>query len=96
MPHLVRRRMNLNGVEYSPGDIIPQSVVDAIAPGRFGSMVRLRLLEEVTPSQAASAVHEANTQPSAQAEGDMCPICGGGPYKNLAGHTTKMHKAQEE
>ena len=79
--------MSLDGKDYLPGDNLPQSVVELIRPGRLGSMVRLRHLEEVTASQAAAA-----RQPKS---GDICPECGGGPYKNLKGHTTKMHMKQE-
>jgi len=85
--------MNLDGKAYVPGDLVPQKLVDSIRPGRFDSMVRLRHLEQVTPSQAVTA-HRESTTPST--EGATCPICNGGPYKSLKGHMTKMHKAQEE
>ena len=88
--------MTLGGQTYAPGDIIPQRVVDVIAPGRFGSMVRLRHLEEVTQTQAVKAVQKADQPTPVEEGGEMCPICSEGPYKNLAGHMTKMHKAQEE
>jgi hypothetical protein len=93
MPYLVRRRMNLDGKAYVPGDVIPQSVVDSIRPGRLDSMLRLRHLEAATPNQAAREAQESNPSPD---EGEPCPVCGGGPYRNLRGHMTKMHKAQEE
>ena len=93
MPYLVRKRMNLDGKAYTPGDLVPQGVVESIRPGRLGSMVRLRHLEQVTPSQATNA-HRESATPSKQ-EGDTCPVCNGGPYKSLKGHMTKMHKAQE-
>ena len=92
MPYLVRKRMNLAGKAYIPGDLLPQGVVDSIRPGRFDSMVRLRHLEEVTPNQAAREAQKSNPSPE---KGKPCPVCGGGPYRNLQGHMTKMHKAQE-
>lgn len=93
MPYLVRKRMNLDGKAYTPGDLVPQSVVESIRPGRLGSMVRLRHLQEVTPNQATKVRRESTTPSSG---GEKCPVCDGGPYKNLNGHMTKMHKAQEE
>jgi hypothetical protein len=56
-------------------------------------MVRLSHLQQVTPNQATNVRRETTTLTS---EGETCPICDGGPYRNLKGHTTKMHKAQEE
>jgi hypothetical protein len=94
MPYLVRKRMTLDGKAYGPGDLAPQSLVDSIRPGRFDSLVRLRYLQEVTPNQAVTAHRKESTTPSE--EGETCPICDGGPYRNLKAHMTKMHKAQEE
>lgn len=89
--------MTLDGKTFVPGDLVPPGVVEVIAPGRFASLQRLRYIEEVTPGQARSAVREANTPDEApESEGDMCPECGGGPYKALSTHMTKMHKPQEE
>ena len=93
MSYLVRKRMKMDGKDYAPGDIVPYTVIESIRPGRLGSMVRLRHLEEVLPSQAVAAHQPMN---DTQEEGDICPHCGGGPYKGLTGHITKMHKAQEE
>jgi len=97
MPYLARRRMTLGNQVFAPGDIVPQGVINVIPPGRFGSMVRLRHIEEVTQSQAVSAVRESD-RPSPAPEvvdGEMCPICDEGPFKNVAGHMTKMHKQEE-
>lgn len=87
--------MNLDGSDYIPGDKIPQSVVDSIAPGRFGSMVRMRLLEEVSPSQAEKAAVDSKRSSEAKARREKCPVCGE-RFKNLAGHVKKMHAPQEE
>jgi hypothetical protein len=85
--------MTLDGKAYTPGDLVPQGVVESIRPGRLDSMVRLSHLQQVTPNQATKARRETTTLTS---EGETCPICDGGPYRNLKGHITKMHKAQEE
>lgn len=85
--------MTLAGRAYTPGELVPQGVVDGIRPGRFDSMVRLRHLEQVTPTQATTA-HRKTATPSKGEE--TCPVCNGGPYKNLKGHMTKMHETQEE
>lgn len=97
MPYLARKRMNLGGTKYTPGDLVPQGVVESIRPGRLNSMVRIGHLQQVTPSQASEA-HRGPTTPSKsdRDEGETCPICDGGPYRSLKGHMTKMHKAQEE
>lgn len=96
MPYLVRKRMTLDGKAYTPGELVPQGVVESIRPGRLDSMVRLSHLQSVTPNQATNARHRTTTTLTQDAEGETCPICDGGPYRNLKGHTTKMHKAQEE
>jgi hypothetical protein len=93
MPYLVRKRMTLDGKAYTPGDIVPQGTVESIRPGRLDSMVRLSHLQQVTPNQATKARRETTTPSD---EGEKCPVCDGGPYKNLNGHMGKMHKAQEE
>jgi hypothetical protein len=68
----------LAGVQVNKGDVVDTS---AIPDYRLGALVRTGLLAEVeAPSPAAT---------NGAGEGDMCSVCGQGPYKRLAAHMKK-------
>lgn len=89
MAYLARRKMKLVGKDFAPGDLIPQHVIDRIDPNRLASMRRVGVVLEGTPAQISDAL-----KPVLGEGEEMCDICGGGPYKALAQHVTKMHSEQ--
>jgi hypothetical protein len=93
MQYEARRRMNLSGVEYAPGELIPQEVVTSIDPGRLASLIRVghfRMRPAVTETETAVAFGEPPVAESGD-EDALCPQCGKGPYKRLAQHISKAH-----
>lgn len=93
MPYQARKSMNLGGYQVSKGDLVPNPVIDKIPPLRFASMMRIGLLQEVTPAQAMSAAATVTTieEDSAEEGEEFCPICQGGPYRRLGQHLSRMH-----
>lgn len=92
MSWLARKSMNLGGSQFRPGDLVPQHIVDAIPPGRLGSLTRLSMLQQVSAAQADRFGTPAEpAAPASTEEGDICPECGGGPYRRLAQHQATMH-----
>ena len=88
MAWLARRTMTLIGDEYKSGERVPDDVIDQIDPQRLQVMRRVGVILEATPAQIA----EITTRTIApKGEGEMCETCGGGPYKQLSQHVTKMH-----
>lgn len=91
MSWMARKKMTLGDTIVHPGDLVPQHVVDAIPPGRLGSLTRLNMLQQVTATQAERFANQPTESAPASDEGDFCPECGGGPYKRLAQHQATMH-----
>lgn len=90
MPWITGKTINLGGRTYQRGEFVPQAVIDSIAPGRFGSLERLRMIQQVTPGQAEALTEEPHDSPDE--EGENCPQCGAGPFRRLAQHISQMHE----
>lgn len=83
MPYRSNKTQTLAGHDLGRGDLIPADVVAAIPPHRWGSLVRVGLVfEDLTVPAPPPAV-----------VGEMCPICGEGPFARLARHTTAKHES---
>jgi hypothetical protein len=54
-----RKTMALGEFQVEKGQVLSQTMVDAIPPGRFGSLVRVGYLQEVTPGQVKTSTKRA-------------------------------------
>lgn len=89
MPYRSGKTQTLAGVALNRGDLLPATVISSIPAPRWGSLVRLGwVFEDLASPQAAAA--------SAGSEGEMCPICGEGPFARLARHTTAKHEPEHD
>lgn len=84
-----RSNLKLLGKVYRLDDPVD---VGELPTRKIGSLVRLGLLvpQMDTPvTKSAVAVAEKPV-------GDLCPVCGAGPFKNVAMHTSRIHKDEGE
>jgi hypothetical protein len=92
MPWIARKSMTLGAESVPKGGMVPQRLLESIPPGRFGSLVRIGYLQEVTVGHATAILEDAPKQTSDTEDGDHCTICGGGPYVRINQHISQMHK----
>ena len=75
MAFISNRNMTLGDQVIERGQVIPQSVIDAIPPLRYNSLLRVKHIVEVPDDE----------------QGELCDICGEGPFVRLARHVTAKH-----
>ena len=75
MAFMSNRNMFLGDIQVEKGQIIPQSVLDAIPPLRYNSLLRVKHIIEVPDDE----------------QGEICEVCGEGPFVRLARHMTAKH-----
>lgn len=81
MAWIANKSMMLAGSLVDRGGPVPASVIQSIPTSRLGSLVRLNLIQEV---------------PDPEPSGELCEVCGEGPFQRLASHMTRSHPDLEE
>lgn len=80
MAHVSNRNMTLAGKEFEKGQMITPSELAEIPEVRLRRMLRTHLILDVPDSEA----------------GDICEICGEGPFTRIARHMTAKHDNSAE
>jgi hypothetical protein len=75
MPWIAGKTMRLGEHQVQKGTVLSAKVISAVPTLRWNALMRTGLVREVEDSQV----------------GEMCPICGQGPFSRLARHTTAVH-----
>ena len=86
MPYRSGKEQTLVGRHFGRGDVVPPAILAAIPRYRFGALTRTGLLvEEITMTGSAANIL-----------GEMCSVCGEGPFTRLARHMTARHESTED
>ena len=96
-----RSNLTLMGKTYKLGDPVDISEVPL---RKVGSLARLGLIVQsvtevpetpVEVTAEAEGTAEVEAQPDDNS-GDLCPLCGEGPFMNMKIHTARMHKEEPD